>query len=489
VDITTNNAAKLEPSVPIGTRIAYGLGSVAFGVKGNGFDYFLMLFYSQVVGLDARLVGIALTAALVFDALSDPVVGYWSDNLRSRWGRRHPFMYVAALPVAVSYFMLWNPPQLSQSGLFWFLLVTAVCIRTFITLYETPSTALAPELSRKYDERSSLLAMRSYFGWTAGVAMAVMMFFFVFPAMTTPEFADGRFNRDSYYFLGAVGSVLILLSIMISALGTHSRIPTLVSAPPRAAMTLKAVFGEIVETLSNRSFIALFVSAIFGAVATGLATSLSFYFYTFFWEFSSEETGVLIMGVFISALIAFGLAPVVTRRLGKKRGAMIVGIVAFVGAPLPILLRLLGWLPDNDSPAIFWIVLGANIVDLGLIICFQILTNSMMADLVEQSELETGRRSEGVFFSAATFIRKAVQGLGILAASLVLTMAAFPSGVGVEQVPQEAVWRLGAYYVPAVLSLWITMMLVLSCYRLDRADHEENLRQLAERRAAAAKQS
>jgi Na+/melibiose symporter-like transporter len=282
--------------------------------------------------------------------------------------------------------------------------------------------------------------------------------------------------------------VLILSSILVSALGTHARIPTLVSAPPGSAMRLKNIFGDIVETLSNRSFIALFLSAIFGAIASGLATSLSFYFYTFFWEFSSEETGILIMGVFASALIAFGLAPVVTRRLGKKRGAMIVGVVAFVGAPLPILLRLLGWLPGNDSPVIFWIVLGANVVDLGLIICFQILTNSMMADLVEQSELETGRRSEGVFFSAATFIRKAVQGLGILAASLVLTMAAFPSGAGVGQVPDEAVWRLGAYYVPAVLSLWITMMLVLSRYRLDRADHEENLRRLDERRAAVAKQ-
>jgi hypothetical protein len=83
------------------TRFFYGLGSVAFGVKDNGFSYMLMLFYNQVLGVPAKLVALALLTALVFDAVIDPVIGHLSDNLRSRWGRRHPFMYAAALPVAL----------------------------------------------------------------------------------------------------------------------------------------------------------------------------------------------------------------------------------------------------------------------------------------------------------------------------------------------------------------------------------------------------
>ena len=82
------------------TKLAYGFGAVAYGVKDNGFSFFLLLFYSQVIGLDARLVGIAITIALLFDGLIDPIIGYWSDNLRSKWGRRHPFMYASAIPVA-----------------------------------------------------------------------------------------------------------------------------------------------------------------------------------------------------------------------------------------------------------------------------------------------------------------------------------------------------------------------------------------------------
>ena len=209
----------------MGLKVAYGFGSVAYGVKNGGFDYFLLLFYSQVAGLDARLVGIAITTALIVDAVSDPIVGYWSDNLRSRWGRRHPFMYAAALPVALSYFLVWNPPaDGSQTTLFLYLLTLAVVIRTLITAYETPCSALAPELTFDYVERSSLLSYRSYFGWTGGNAMTVLMFFFLFPAMATEAIPDGRFNRESYALMGIIGSGLMLASILVCAIGTHSRI-------------------------------------------------------------------------------------------------------------------------------------------------------------------------------------------------------------------------------------------------------------------------
>jgi Na+/melibiose symporter-like transporter len=467
----------------VGVKSAYGFGSVAYGVNNGGFDYFLLLFYSQVIGLDARLVGVAILVALIIDAISDPIVGYWSDNLHSRWGRRHPFMLAAALPVALSYFLLWNPPQgWSQTGVFWYLLALAVVIRTAITFYETPSSALAAELTDDYVERSSLISYRSYFGWTGGNAVTVLMFFFLFPLMATETIADGRFNRDSYELMGIIASLLIFTSILVCVFGTRSRIKYLKQPPPPRRITLITVFREIIESLSNRSFLALFIAALLGALATGLAASLTFYFYTYFWQFTSIQTGLILMGVFIAAIIGFILAPIITRRIGKKMGAMVIGIIAFIGAPMPIMLRLLDVLPENGTPFVFWFVFTAGVIDLGLIICFQILYTSMMADLVEQSELKTGRRAEGVFFSSITFIRKSVQGFGLMLASLVLHLAQFPAGAAVEQVTDEVVWRLGAYYVPTILIIWMLMMAVISRYQLNRADHEENLRRLAENR-------
>lgn len=464
------------------TKLAYGFGSVAYGVKDNGFNYFLLLFYSQVIGLDARLVGLAITAALVFDAISDPIVGYWSDNLRSRWGRRHPFMYAAAIPVAASYFMLWNPPVgWSQPALFAYVLVLAVFIRTFITFYETPSSALAPELTADYDQRSSLMSFRYYFGWTGGNFMTVLMFMFLFPAFVTPTITNGQFNRDAYELYGIISSVLIFTAIIVSSVGTHSRIIHLKQPPPKRTISLGTVFREIFETLANRSFVALFIAAMLGAVATGLSAALAFYFSTYFWEFSARQIGWVTFSVFASAIIGSMLAPVVTRIFGKKRGAMTIGLLAFLGSPIPILLRLAGVLPENGDPMLFWIVVFTTMIDVGLIICFQILAASMLADLVEEAELRTGRRSEGIFFAASTFIRKAVQGLGVITASFVLALAQFPTGVAPGDVPEETLWRFGAFYVPAILSLWMAMMAVMSTYKLDRAGHEDNLRELASR--------
>lgn len=461
------------------TKLAFGFGAVASGVTTGAFDFFLLIFYSQVIGLDARLVGLAILIALVFDALSDPIVGYWSDNMRSRWGRRHPFMYASALPVSAAFFFLWTPPAgASEATLFWYVLILAVIIRTAITFYRTPSTALVPDLTQEYNERTSLYSLRYFFAWTGGNAVAVLMFFILFPRFVTDSISDGRFNPDAYVVYGFVGSTVILISIVLSSLGTHSRIQYLKSPPPPRDITLGLIFREMFETLANRSFIALFLAALIGAVASGVASGLSLYFFTYFWGFNDVQTGVIFLGTFIAAAIGFVLAPIVSRTIGKKRGAMIVGLIAFGGAPLPIVLRLFDVLPPNGTPFVFWFVAITNVIDVGLIICFQILFASMVADLVEESELKTGRRSEGVFTAAETFIRKSVQGFGVMAATLVLTLAGFPAGADVEEVAPEAVWRMGAFYVPLVLCLWLTMIAVISTYRIDQETHEENVRKL-----------
>jgi len=174
----------------------------------------------------------------------------------------------------------------------------------------------------------------------------------------------------------------------------------------------------------------------------------------------------------------------VTRTIGKKRGAMIIGLIAFVGSPLPIFLKLVGLLPDGPSSFVFWFVFVTSVIDVGLIICFQVLAASMMADLAEQAELVTGRRSEGIFVAAVTFIRKIVTGLGALTATFILALVQFPAGADPSQVPAEAVRALGLHYAPTILALWLAMMASISAYRITRSDHEETLRRLAERSAA-----
>lgn len=480
------DTALTPPAPSRWTKGAFGFGAVSFGVTETGFNYFLLIFYSQVIGLQAWLVTLAITLSLLLDAFADPVVGYWSDNLRSRWGRRHPFMYAAAVPIAITYALLWMPPAgLSQGQLFAWLLGFSMIVRVCVTFYETPSSALLPELTYDYDERSSVQGLRLFFGWSGGNVMTVLMFVAIFPLFVTPAIPNGQFNRDAYVTYGLIAGGLVLFAILVSALGTHSRIPHMSAAPPKRRLTLRTIFGEMYHTLADRSFVALFASATLGAVARGLSASLAFYFTTFFWGFSSQQIGIITLGVFVSAFLGATLAPIVSRRMGKQRGAMVIGLIAFLGAPLPIVLRLTGILPPNGDPSVFWLVFLTNTIDTGLIICFEVLTAAMIADLVDQAELRTGRRSEGVFFAAITLIKKTVLGLGLIAASFILYMSAFPEGAKPGQVTPDTLWLLGAWYVPIILGLWLTMIAVLSGYRLGRDDHQANLRKLAEARAAA----
>ena len=463
------------------TRIAYGIGGAASGVKNNGFEYLLLLYYSQVLGVDASMVATALFLALVVDAVSDPVVGYWSDNVRTRFGRRHPFMYVAMIPLAVTYFFVWNPPAgLTGNHLFPWLVGIAVTVRLCFTFYEIPSQALAAELTQDYDARTSLMSFRYFFAWVGGLAIQVALLTLLLRPTETVQM--GFFNLEGWRTYGLWAAIVIALAIFVCGAGTHNYIPRLKSAPPARNLTLGKIFSEIFETVSNPSFRALFLATLFGLLASGISAALNQYINGWFWEFSTDQIAGLTIAVFGSAAIALGVAPVIGKIFGKKRGALIIGILAFTIAPAPVFARLIGIMPPNGSEALYNIVLVVTIFDLALIIATQMLMGSMVADIVEESELSTGRRSEGIFFAGISFIRKLAQGAGIMTAALVLSVAGLRPGMQPGEVSHDALSRLGWGYATSLLVVWMLMLLCVSFYRISRESHAANLAALAERK-------
>ncbi|WP_300395345.1 MFS transporter [Henriciella sp.] len=464
----------------LATRLAYGIGGAAGGIKNNGFEYVLLLFYSQVLGLSAVLVAAALWIALLIDAVSDPVVGYWSDNLRTKWGRRHPFMYVGMVPVAIAYFFVWNPPsELSGAQLFAWLLGFTVIVRLMYTLFEVPSTALAAELTQDYDARTSLMSFRYFFGWVGGLSVQIILFFFLLqPSEGDPS---GFFHIAGWHTYGLLGASCIFTAVLITSVGTHRHIPHLKAPPAPRKLTPLKVLGEIWETVSNPSFRALFIATLFGLVASGISATLNQYINGFFWEFTSDQIGGLTFAVYLSAIMALALAPMAGRVLGKKKAAIIIGLLAFTIAPAPVIARQFGLLPPNGTEALYFIVLGVTIFDIALIIAYQMLAASMVADIVEQNELVTGRRSEGIYFAGISFMRKLAQGVGILSASFILAVASITPGMRSSQASDEAVRTLGWGYALTLLALWMIMIVCVNFYRISREDHESNLRALAER--------
>ncbi len=454
-----------RPAITPRVRWLYGIGSAAYGVKDNGFSYFLLFYYNQVLHLPGAYAGLAILIAMLFDAVSDPLVGVWSDNTRSRWGRRHPFMYASAFPVAFVYFFLWNPPALSEFWLFVYLTAASVLVRFFITLYEIPSSAIVAELTDDYDERTRMLGYRYMMGWYGGLMMAVLNWG-AFMVMW------GARSETTYRVYGSIGAAVMLLAILGSSAGLHRYIPYLQSPPQRASYRLWDIVKELKVTLSNRNFAALFMAGLFAFIGAGVATNFDTYIVTQFWQFDPMQWRWVIMSLFISAVLPLYFAPRITRRWDKKRSAMgIYGFQIVFGA-LPVLLRLAGWFPENGSPWLLPLIWAHTIVNVAVIVLFGVVQSSMLADIVEHSQMSTGRREEGLFFASRSFAQKATSGIGAFIAGVALDLIHFPRGAAPGTVSPHTLWDLGFIYGPMLMIFYLLALTSIGFYRITRSGHD-----------------
>jgi glycoside/pentoside/hexuronide:cation symporter, GPH family len=458
------------------TKLLYGFGSVAFGVKDNGFQTILLLFYNQVMHLPAQTVGNLLFLALCCDAVLDPIIGQFSDNLSSRWGRRHPLLYLSALPVAVSYLLLWNPPAWSIGALTIYLFVVTVIVRTFISFYEIPSSAMNPELTDDYDQRTALSGYRVFFGWAGGMAMYLLAFgVFLQP---DAHHKVGQLNEVGYAHYGLLAAVVMFVAIIVSALGTHRFIPYLRKAPERAK-SIGQYFRELGATANNRGFLILMLAQIAFGAGTGLVFAMATYLVTYFWELTGGQIVILGLATVFAFTLAFFIALPVAKRFGKRIGAVMLFATGLCISIFPISLRLLGLFWPNHSPNLLPTLFCFNVVSGAMTIGSSILMAAMLADVVEDSELKTGRRSEGVFFAGSAFMAKVVSGLGLFLSGRLIGFI----GLSVHAVPGHVdpgiIRNMGLVYLPAVVVFYVVGIVIIWFFPIDRSQHEENLRRLA----------
>nr|WP_295106496.1 MFS transporter [uncultured Caulobacter sp.] len=471
--------------LPIGTKLFYGFGSIAYGVKDGAFKSFLLIYYNQVVGLPAGLVASAILLALVADSLLDPLIGQMSDGLRSRWGRRHPFMYASALPTAGSFLLLFMPPaDWSQGALFGYIVVTSILVRSFVALYEIPSSALGPELSADYDERTAIMAYRYMFAIVGGALLYIVTLkVFLRPDAGHPV---GLLNPDGWWRYAITAAVIMALSILVSAAGTHGRIATFRQPPARPRRSLPTVLGEMRQSLGHGSFLALMAYGVIKFTGTGVVSALALYFATYWWKLSSGQIALLALDALIGSLLALPLAPRLSRLLGKKRVAIVLLAVTVVLGLLPFALRMAGWFPAEGSRLLVPALLAIQTLYWTCGVVSVIMITAMLSDVIDDSAVRTGRRAEGLFFAANSIVQKCVSGLGVFVSGLLLSVVAFPRGASPATVDPQVVTRLVLVYAPTLVVLYGVGMACLLGYRITRERHAENVRLLAEREAGAA---
>jgi GPH family glycoside/pentoside/hexuronide:cation symporter len=465
-----------RPPLTFSTNVVYGVGSVAFGVHQATLTSALLLFFNQVVGLPAAWVGGAMMVTLIFDAICDPLIGEWSDHTRSRWGRRHPFMYASAIPTAIAFYFLFDPPfGWPKNDLLIYLAVMLVIVRMLLSLYEVPSSALGPELTLDYDQRTSLMSSRFFFGTLGGATMSFLALrVFLRKDATHPL---GLLNPAGYREAAVVAGIAIFFSIMISCVGTHRFIGGLVHEP-RVRGPWREKLREVSGTLANRSFLALMIAGMVGAVSAGLRQGLDFYISAYFWEFTPTEMSYFAIVSLFAAFAGVGVAPAIASRFGKKPAMIAVFFVSLFVGITPITMRLFGLAPANGTSALLVMVIAFTFVAATLGISGFIIASSMMADVVEDAAVVTGQRSEGLLFAANGLIAKCVTGVGTFFSGLILAWVSFPQHAQPGDVNPEILRHLGMAFVPIVATFSATAIVVLMFYDIDRSRHLKNIERL-----------
>lgn len=450
------------------TRLAFfhGLGSIAYGVKDNGFLTFLMIFYNQVLGMDARLVSLALMLALVVDGFVDPVIGYLSDRTYSRWGRRLPWLYLAPIPLGFVWYQLW---AVTQAPGFWELFGLAVVIRVLVSACEVPSVALVPELTHDYDERTRLMRYRFLFGWAGGL-LVMMLAYNVF-------MADGLLKADGYRVYGLTGALLITVGVLVSAFAQHK---VASGYPPRARskFNLLTAFAELRESFSHRAFLILLAGGALAYTSQGITFTISNYLYLYIWRFSADALKFYPWVLFFSVVVCFLILPLLHARWGKRDTAMATAVIGAAFWVAPFLLRAGGlWFAEGTAVST-WSLFALFFLSNVFSVSAMISASSMVADVVEASEEQTGRRSEGAFFAGNFFMQKCATGMGIFVTGLMLSFAGLPEKAQPGEVPMAVIDTLSLTYALTVSAFAVGIALVIRKFPITRADHEARLEKL-----------
>ena len=456
----------------------YGSASIAYGIKNNAFSYLLLIYANQVLGLPGYLASLALALAMIWDAVSDLLLGHWSDKTSSRLGRRHPFMYAAFFVLPITFYALFNPViELNDDNTFYYVLALALLIRAGTTLFEVPSTALLPDLETDYDRRNKWLALRHFFGWTGGNGIHMINFMFWVGAY-------GVASQTGYGIYGIAGAVVIAAAILVSSLGTQKVAAALPKpSEPFRFLAIKREIKQIFESVKNKNFAALFFYGLTVGIAGGLGTALYLYNTTYFFGFSGTQISVTAIGVLISPVIAYWAAPYLGRMFGKKRAAIYAILVNIALYPIPYVLLLTGVWPDLGSWTSLYIYSGFIVMEVICGIIGGVLLDSMMADVVEDSELKTARRSEGLFYAARGFAAKAISAGGIIGAGSIISIVGLDGITSVSDVTQEIRMDLATLFLPIYCGMYLLGLVIISKYRITREDHDAHLQQLNARKA------
>lgn len=430
---------------PLHKLFGYALGEGAFTLSMGGIANFALLYYTQVLGLGPKYAGLALSITIIWDAISDPVMGHVTDHTRSRFGRRHPYMLGGGLLLAIAFLFLWFVPSgfSGSTELFWYLLSMNLVVRTAVTVFVVPYTALGFEMCTDYDERSKLQSIRFFMNQIVnfgGGALAWSLFFQDGTAADGTRI-DGTRIAGNYAVMGlwltaGIAVMVVACVFFTRGLAKDNR------SEPSAGNDLRTFVQDFRSILSDRLAFYVFSSKFIIMLGMMFVAQIQIFTFVEYMHFSSTEKTIAHGTGMLSFAAGSLFHAWLVKRIDKKQTAFVGMAIAAIGSCSLFVLFVgelmptqLDWVVPNAVPllagaelsislAAFSVLQGLWWGGMGMLAPLML---SMMADVSEINYVQTGKQRDGSYSAMFSFFMKAAMGVGMFLNGWLLEFAGYDS--------------------------------------------------------------
>ncbi|MEM6885504.1 MAG: MFS transporter [Verrucomicrobiota bacterium] len=431
---------KVEDRVPKASKIGYGLGMASQRLQNGSFNQMANPIFNDILGIDPRLIGLCLGFSRIFDAITDPIIGFLSDNTKTKLGRRRPWIAGSSLFCALSFIAIWAFPSGMSTNFYvgWFV-ISSVVFFFFLSMFSVPYNALGMELTPDYHERTSVMAYKSVVA-KAGGFLTSSIYLFI-SADHFENIAEGM--RHTAIWLGLLVFVFTLLPALL--VKEH---PTLTERHKERGMPKINLLDSIKLSMKNGPFLILIGVTLIMIFGLTMVNFLSYYIiiYHIFDGAKTEHSGLILAlcgyGAQVGGLIGIPVMAFVSRRIGKRKTLLFALVVAFLS-------DLLKWL--CFTPACPYLTILPGFIAGFALVSVWTLMQAMLPDVVDQDELQTYTRREGMFSAIMSWTIKVGMSLALIISGFILSSSGFDSSLGGGQL-ESSITHIRVCYtvIPAI---------------------------------------
>ncbi len=453
--------------------IGYGLGDCANSLIMNGLFGFAMLYYTEALKLSPSLAGIAMSVSVFWEAVTDPIMGHYSDRTRHRYGRRHPWMLLGGLLMAVSFYFVWAVPEGLRGHalpLFWYLVVVNLVLRTGLTMFFIPYMALGFEMCGDTDGRSKLQGIRQVLNMAANFAGPALAWSIFYRDSVGADGAKiiGTTVPQNFIHMGAAFSLATVAFVLLVLWFTRQWIEDTRAIPGQPAPAQHEKFWvDMKHTILDPNPRWVFVFIFLVCVGMVLVSSLQMYLYVYFMKFEPYEKSIAHGSTMIGMAIGAAISPWLAKRL-DKRGAVLLGGLVTIGCNGALAaLFLTGLVPVGTKLALALFVAFHASYWLGNGIMLPVAT-AMMADVAELHRARTGINKDGAYSAVFSLSMRLAISFSLMASGWTLSGIGFVTDTAQTTQTPEAIWRLGLATLLAGPLVCVASLLAIGRYPITR---------------------